>query len=181
MTSSVRFYDYWDHDRLRPHSFYARLKWSCFDLLCMKFLWSTFHFFVGDLKFYKVAIRLKFVRLRLSVCKGDSRWVVNALALWNTAEARKLFLFRAWKRALHLSNVVYTRSNNCMFCLPARFLYQGATIVSVFNCKMKDEKRKNVFSRWLKRSQEKIKFRGFWEEKCTVTTYEQNALQMRLF
>jgi len=27
-----------------------------------------------------------------------------------------------------------------MFCVPARFLYQGATIVSVFNCKLKKEK-----------------------------------------
>jgi len=31
---------------------------------------------------------------------------------------------------------------------------------------MKDEKRKNVILRWSKQSQEKIKFRGFWEEKC---------------
>jgi len=31
---------------------------------------------------------------------------------------------------------------------------------------MKDENSKNVFLRWSKQSQEKIKFRDFWEEKC---------------
>jgi len=55
---------------------------------------------------------------------------------------------------------------NYMFCVPAHFLYRGATIVSVLTWKMKDEKRKNVLLRWLKQSQEKIKFRGLWEERC---------------
>ena len=55
----------WDHVRLIPahlrsHSFYATLKWSCFDLLCITFLWSTFHFSAGDLKFCKGTIHLKF-------------------------------------------------------------------------------------------------------------------------
>jgi len=45
------------------------------------FLWSTFHFFAGDLKFCKLTIHLKFSRLRPSVCKGDSRWFLNAPAL----------------------------------------------------------------------------------------------------
>ena len=44
----------WDHIHLRSHSFYATLKRSCFDLLCISFLWSTFHFFTGGLKFSKV-------------------------------------------------------------------------------------------------------------------------------
>jgi len=59
-----------------------------------------------------------------------------------------------------------------MFCVPAHFLYQGATIVSVFNLKMKDEKRKNVFLHLSKQSQERIKFCGL--EKRSATAYEQN-------
>jgi len=43
----------WDHIHLRPHSFYATLKCSCFYLLCITFWWSNFHFFAGDLKFFK--------------------------------------------------------------------------------------------------------------------------------
>jgi len=39
----------WDHIHLRSHSMYATLKWSCFDSLCITFLWSTFNFFEGDL------------------------------------------------------------------------------------------------------------------------------------
>jgi len=31
---------------------------------------------------------------------------------------------------------------------------------------MKDEKRTNDLLRWSNQSQEKIKFLGFWEEKC---------------
>jgi len=44
---------------LRSHSFYTMLKWSCFDLLRIRFLWSAFRFFAGDLKFCKVTIQLK--------------------------------------------------------------------------------------------------------------------------
>jgi len=53
----------WDKIHLRSHSFYATLKWSCFDLLWIRFLWSTFRFFVGDLKFYEVTIHLKFCKV----------------------------------------------------------------------------------------------------------------------
>jgi len=37
----------WDNIHFRSHSFYAMSKWSCFDLLWIKFLWSAFHFFAG--------------------------------------------------------------------------------------------------------------------------------------
>jgi len=36
-----------DHSHFRSHSFYAISQWSCFDLLWVTFLWSTFHFFAG--------------------------------------------------------------------------------------------------------------------------------------
>jgi len=56
---------------------------------------------------------------------------------------------------------------------------------------MKDEKRKSVFLRSSKQSQEKIKFRGFWEEQCNCAcakrllhmckTSDAWSLRMRLF
>ena len=54
---------HWDHIHLRSHSFHAMLKRSCFDLLCVTFLWSTLHFFAGDLKFCKATIPLKFCKV----------------------------------------------------------------------------------------------------------------------
>jgi len=57
----------WDHIHLGSHSFHAMLKWSCFDLLLITFLWSTFHFFAGDLKFCKVTLHLKLCKVTL--CK----------------------------------------------------------------------------------------------------------------
>ena len=50
----------WHNIHMRSHSFYATLKWSCFDLLCIRFLGFTFHFFVGGLKFCKVTFHLRF-------------------------------------------------------------------------------------------------------------------------
>jgi len=86
-----------DRIQFRSHSFYATLKWSCFDLLWITFLWSTFYFFAGDPKFCKATpFRVQ----------GDPRWVVNALALWNTAVARKLLIPWVWKGALYLWNAI---------------------------------------------------------------------------
>ena len=71
----------WEHIHLRSRSFYATSKWSCFDLLCASFLWSTFHFFAGGLKFRKVTLHFKFCKVTPFCVQGDSRWVVNALVL----------------------------------------------------------------------------------------------------
>ena len=86
----------WDHDRFRPLSFYARLKWSCFDLLCMKFLWSTFHFFVGDLKFCKVAIRLKFCKVTPFCVQG---WLTLGRKCTRTLKHRR------GQKTLHISGL----------------------------------------------------------------------------
>ena len=48
-----------NHIHLRPHS----LEWSCFDLLWITFLWSTFHSSVEDLNFCMVTIHLKFCKI----------------------------------------------------------------------------------------------------------------------
>jgi len=112
-----------DHIHFRSHSFYAMSKWSCFDLLWMTFLWSTFHFFAGDLKFCNVTpFRVQ----------GDSRWIVNALALQNTAETRKLFIPRAWKGALLLWNVM--------------LLHQVKELYVLHSCPFPLSKRHNIFS-----------------------------------
>ena len=60
-----------DHIHFRSRLFYATVKWTSFVSLCIRFLWSTFHFFAGDLKFFKF--------MPFSV-QDDSRWVANALA-----------------------------------------------------------------------------------------------------
>ena len=61
----------------RSYSFYATLKWSCFNLLWITFLWSTFHFFAGDLKLCNVIIHLKFCKVTRFHVQGDSRWVMK--------------------------------------------------------------------------------------------------------
>ena len=94
------------HDHLRSHLFYAASKWSCFDLLWITFLWSTFHFFAGDLMYCKATLHLKFCQVTPFRVQGDSRWIVKSLALQNTADARKLFIPRVWKGAFQ------TKSNN---------------------------------------------------------------------
>jgi len=58
-TETFHMRPFHDQIHLRSHSFYATLKWSCFDLLCIRFLFSTFYFFAEDLKFCKVTIHLK--------------------------------------------------------------------------------------------------------------------------
>jgi len=60
----------WDHTHLRSNSFYATLNWSSFSLLCIRFLWYTFHFFAGELKFWKVSIHLKFCNVTLFYVQG---------------------------------------------------------------------------------------------------------------
>ena len=50
----MRIFFIWDHIHLWSHSFYAAVEWSCFDFLCVTFLWSAFHFFTGNLKLCKV-------------------------------------------------------------------------------------------------------------------------------
>ena len=132
-----------DHIHLRSYSFYATLKWSCFDLLWITFLWSTFHFFAGGLKFCKVTLHLKFAKITPFRVQGDSRWVVNALALQNTAEARKLHISGLEGSVAHLKFHLVRPSQIIMcFCVPARFLYRDAAIFSVFHWEMKDKKRK---------------------------------------
>ena len=69
----------WDHIRLRPHSLET---W-------ITFLWSTFHFFAGDMKFCKVALPLKFYKVTPFRVQDDSRWVVNALSLWKHRRGQK--------------------------------------------------------------------------------------------
>ena len=53
-----------------------------------------------DLKFSKVTIHLKFCKVAPFRVPGGSRWVVNALALWNTAETRKRFILRFWNSSV---------------------------------------------------------------------------------
>ena len=121
-----------DHIHLRLHSFYATLKWSCYDFLWITFLWSTFHFIAGNLKFCKVTLHLKFCKVTLLRVQGDSRWVVNALALWSTAEARKLLIPRVWKGALHLWSVILSDQVKELYVLRScSFPLRGAAIVSV--------------------------------------------------
>ena len=70
----------WDHIHFRSHSFYATY-WSCLDLLRLTFLWFAFHFFSWGLKFCKVTLHSTFCKITPFPVQGNSRWVVNALAL----------------------------------------------------------------------------------------------------
>ena len=80
----------WDHIHLRRHSFCAMLKWSCFDLLCIKFLWSTFHFFAGDLNICKVTIHLKFWKVTSFRVQG---WLTLGCKCTHTSNFWILFSF----------------------------------------------------------------------------------------
>ena len=96
----------WDYIHLRSHSFYGMLKWSCFDLLCVTFCDLPFTFLQETWSFARWLFIWVFARLRPSVSRGGSRWAVNAPALKNTQEARKLFIPGIWKGALHLYKVI---------------------------------------------------------------------------
>ena len=124
----------WDHIHFTSQLFYAALKWSCFNLPWITFLWSTFHFFAGDLKFCKVSLHLEFCKLTTFRVKGDPSWVVEALALPNTAEAWKHFIIRVWKRAFYLWNGILLDQVSDLCALSScRFLHRGATIFQVFD------------------------------------------------
>jgi len=71
----------WDHIHFRSHSFYAMLKWSCFDLLCITFYDLPFTSLRETWSFASWQFIWSFARLRPSVCRGDSRWFPNAPAL----------------------------------------------------------------------------------------------------
>ena len=129
------------------------------------FLWKTW-------SFARWLFIWSFARLRPSVSRGDSRWVVNALALQKTAEARKLFILRVWKGVLHLWHAIWTKSKNYMFCVPTRFLYRSATMVSVFNWKLKHEK-KMLFCVDRKYHRRKSNFVAF--QKRNAAMYEQKV------
>ena len=72
--------------QLRPHSFYATLKWSCLDLLCIRFLRCTFHFFAGDLKFCKATIHLKFCKVTPFRVQG---WLTLGCKCTHTLKQRR--------------------------------------------------------------------------------------------
>ena len=104
----------WVHLLLRSHSFNAKLKWSCFDLLWITFLWSTFHFFAGDLKFCKVTLHLKF-------CKVSPFRVLGRLTLFThvlstPGKYRPGSLWKVWWccGCTMLTAVCYWPSNNCV-------------------------------------------------------------------
>jgi len=71
----------WDYIHFRSHSFYAMLKWSCFDLLCITFYDLPFTSLRETWSFASWQLIWSFARLRPSVCRGDSRWFPNAPAL----------------------------------------------------------------------------------------------------
>jgi len=119
----------WDHIRFTSQIFYVALKWSCFDLPWIILLWSTIYFFAGDLKFSKVTLHLGFCKLTTFRVKGESSWIVKALALPNTAEAWKHFIIRVWKRAFYLWNGILLDQVNDLGALRScRFLHRVATI-----------------------------------------------------
>jgi len=83
--------------QLRPHSFYATFKWSCFDLLCIRFLWCTFHFLWETWSFARWLFIWRFARLRPSVIKDDSGRVVNVCTC--------ALKHRGGQKALHTSSL----------------------------------------------------------------------------
>jgi len=101
----------WDHIRFRSHSFYATLKLSCFDLLWITFLWSTFHFFAGDLKFCKMTLHLRFCKVT-PFCIGQerktysltwSKWFFRGATLHSNPEVCRVFWTqRYFKVGVHL-------------------------------------------------------------------------------
>jgi len=107
----------------------STLKWSCFDLLWITFLWSTFHFSAGDLQFCKGTIYLKF-------CKVTPFRVQGWLTLG--CKCTRTFKHRRGQKTLHTSGLEgsaaplqchFIRLNHrIMFCIPARFVYRGALI-----------------------------------------------------
>jgi len=120
----------------------------------------------------------RFATLPPFVSRGDSRWVVKMHSHFKTPQKpeKSSYLVFWGERCTSEMSLFWTKSKNYMFCVPARFLYRGAAIVSVFNffnLKMKDEKRKISFCVVRNQSQEKIKYRGF--EKRNVTAYGQNV------
>ena len=56
-----------DNNIFRSHSFHAMSKWSCFDLLWITFLWSTFHFFAGLERYLLKQSRLQRSPVRYAV------------------------------------------------------------------------------------------------------------------
>jgi len=138
----------------KPLSFYSTSKWSCFDLLYIRILRSAFHFFAGDLKFCKVTPFHIQGWLTLG-CKCTC-------TLKQRIDQKTLHTSGLERSVAPLKCHFVTPCQRIIFCVPARFLYRHATIVSVFNWKMKDEKRTN--------HTEKIKFHDFWEEKCNSGT-----------
>jgi len=79
--NSIKAAFIWDYIHLRSHSFYAMLKWSCFDLLYITFNDLPFTFLRKTWSFARWLFIWNFARLRPSMCTGDSRLFVNAPAL----------------------------------------------------------------------------------------------------
>jgi len=71
-----------------------------------------------------------------------------------------------------------------MFCIPVRLLYRDTTIVSVFNWKMKDEKRKKCLFVWVEKitgeNQISWLLRRYMQLRM-CTTSDTWSLQMLLF
>ena len=167
---SFQIISIWDHIHLTPHSFETKLIWDHIHLRSHSFettfIWDYIH--LRPHLFETIHLRphslettfiVDHIHFRSHSFYAMSKWscfdLLLITLLWPT--------FHFFVGDLKFCKVDQV---NYMFCVPAHFLYRGATIVSVLTWKMKDEKRKNVLLRWLKQSQEKIKFRGLWEERC---------------